>query len=112
MKFTYETEEQSLECYSLWQTFKNMVDERLQQFISEQVEGVTNDMILESLERVKEAEPGMLSCIDYLMACSEYTDFLNLMLDFKEGYEYEYQEENEGEGEGEGAAEEAPAENQ
>ena len=42
-KFRYEDEEQSLECYQLWLDFKNQMDTKLDQFISEQVEGLTVD---------------------------------------------------------------------
>ena len=31
----------------------------------------------------------MLSSIDYLMAATDYQDFINLMLDFREGFEYD-----------------------
>ena len=38
---------------------------------------------------MNEADPGLLSCIDYLMAASEYQDFVVLMLDMRGGYDYE-----------------------
>lgn len=43
---------------------------------------------MESLLRIQEADPGLLSSIDYLMAAADYQDFINLMLDFREGFEY------------------------
>lgn len=44
---------------------------------------------MESLLRLKEADPGLLSCIDYLMASADYQEFISLMLDFREGFEWE-----------------------
>ena len=39
--------------------------------------------------RIKEVDPGLLSCIDYLMAAADYESFISLMLDFREGFEWE-----------------------
>lgn len=44
---------------------------------------------MESLLRIQEADPGLLSCIDYLMAAADYQDFINLMLDFRDGFDYD-----------------------
>ena len=44
---------------------------------------------MESLLRIKEVDPGLLSCIDYLMAAADYESFISLMLDFREGFEWE-----------------------
>lgn len=32
---------------------------------------------------MQQVDPDLLSCVDYLVASSEYFDFLGLMLDFK-----------------------------
>ena len=42
-----------------------------------------------SIERLKQCDPGLLSCIDYLMAAADYQDFVDLMLDFKDCDQYE-----------------------
>ena len=92
--FQFEAEEQSLECYQLFLTFKAMVDERLEVFIASQPPmpdgtAITSEIIMASLVRINDIDPGILSCIDYLMAAADYLDFVNLMLDFKDGFEYE-----------------------
>jgi len=67
--------------------FKNQMDEQVEQFVTTQVEGLTTEAIMESLQRIQQVDEGMLSCIDYLMAAAEYQDFVELMLDFREGFE-------------------------
>lgn len=52
--------------------FKSQVDEKLAEFIASQPGNLTNEEIMESLLRIQEVDPGLLSCIDYLMAASDY----------------------------------------
>ena len=59
------------------------MDTKLDQFISEQVEGLTVDQIMESLQRIQQVDDGLLSCIDYLMAAADYQDFVQLMLEMR-----------------------------
>ena len=94
-KFRFESEEQPLECYQLWLDFKAQMDVKLEEFIASQVAGLTPDMIMESLLRLNQQDGGLLSCLDYLMAAADYTDFVNLMLDFREGFESELPEQDE-----------------
>ena len=71
-----------------------MVEERLEAFIASQPpmpDGIalTSEIIMASLMRINDIDSGILSCLDYLMAASDYVDFVNLMLDFRDGFEYE-----------------------
>ena len=47
------------------------------------------EKIMASLIRINDIDPGILSCLDYLMAAADYVDFVNLMLDFRDCGEYE-----------------------
>ena len=38
---------------------------------------------------MKAFDDGMLSCLDYLLAATDYQDFVNLMLEFRETSEWE-----------------------
>ena len=69
-------------CYSLWQSFNKEVDKKLDKFLEDNV-GVTSDQVYASVERIQSYDPQFLSCIDYLTAAAEYTEFIKLMLDFK-----------------------------
>ena len=40
-------------------------------------------------------DPGLLSCIDYLMAAADYQDFIALMLEFRVGLEWEGDENSQ-----------------
>ena len=77
-----------MECYQLFLDFKAQVDAKVEEFIAGQPGNITTEAIMESLLRIQEADPGLLSSIDYLMAAADYQDFINLMLDFREGFEY------------------------
>lgn len=50
---------------------------------------------MESVERMSQFNPGFLSCIDYLLAAADYQDFVELMLDFKTGFESDEEEAEE-----------------
>ena len=88
-KFKYEEEEQTMECYQVYMDFKAQVDAKLEEFIAAQPGNLTSEVIMESLLRIQEADPGLLSCIDYLMAAADYQDFINLMLDFRDGFDWD-----------------------
>jgi hypothetical protein len=51
-KFTDESEEQSIECYTLWQDFKREIDIRLESFLEAELPGMSSEAILEKLQRV------------------------------------------------------------
>ena len=65
------------------------MDVRLEEFIAAQPDGLTSEVIMESLIRLKDVDPGLLSCIDYLMAAADYQDFIMLMLDFRDVNEWQ-----------------------
>jgi len=73
----------------LWQDFKTHVDAKLEEFIEGNTPVMTNEEIMESLTRLKDNAPGLLSCLDYLMAAADYQDFISLMLDFRDGFEWQ-----------------------
>ena len=78
-----------MECYQVYMDFKAQVDAKLEEFIAAQPGNLTSEVIMESLLRIQEADPGLLSCIDYLMAAADYQDFINLMLDFRDGFDWD-----------------------
>lgn len=41
---------------------------------------MTVEQIFDSLQRVQQVDPDLLSCVDYLIASSDYLDFIGLML--------------------------------
>ena len=45
-KFVYETEEQPIQCYTIWQDFKSQVDVKLEEFIAEQAGELTTEEIM------------------------------------------------------------------
>ena len=45
---------------------------------------MTEDQVVASCERIAEYDQSTLSCIDYLLATSDYVDFVDLMCDYKQ----------------------------
>ena len=43
----------------------------------------TDEEVFECCQRIKEADPQYLACLDYIMAITDYEEFYNLMLDHK-----------------------------
>lgn len=41
---------------------------------------------------MQQVDPDVLSCLDYLMAASDYQEFIGLMLDFKEATQWQNDE--------------------
>ena len=82
LKFNEDSEEQPLECYSLWQSFTEHVDGQLEIFLKDN--GLEQDSVYASLDRMKHVDPGLLSSIDYLIASSDYQEFVYMMLEFKD----------------------------
>lgn len=74
-------------CYQLWIDYKKDLDSRIENFIiQEDPNGrLSLEQIQHSLQRMQQVDPDVLSCIDYLMASSDYLEFVGLMLDFKVG---------------------------
>ena len=44
---------------------------------------------MEALYRLQEIDSGLLTCIDYLMAAADYSDFVDMMLEFQQCSNYE-----------------------
>ena len=78
-------EEQAIECYQIWMDFKAQIDAQLETFIQSQPEGLTNEIIMESLHRMNEVTPEFfLTCFSYLTAAADYEEFVQLMLEHQE----------------------------
>ncbi len=43
----------------------------------------TDEQVFECCMRVKESDPQCLSCLDYILATTEYAEFYGLMLEHK-----------------------------
>ena len=71
-KFVDTDQEQSLECYDIFMRFKREIDGRLEQFIADSGGSLTNELIMESVERVFDDMAGRLQSLDYLMAAADY----------------------------------------
>ena len=88
-KFVGEDEEQPLECFSLFKQFQAEIDKRLEKFIQSQEMQLSNEQIMESLKRIQGHDEGALMCLDYLLAATDYEDFIVIMLDFQDIYAYQ-----------------------
>ena len=58
-----------------------MIDSSLEEFLK--IEKIKAEDLLNSCARIKEIEGNPLYSLDYILACTEYEDFYNLMLQYK-----------------------------
>ena len=77
-KFSSAEEEQDLEWYSIYKQYIKTIEELLKKFLEDQ--GVSEEDLYAWWNRVSEHEIGALSCIDYLVATSEYSEFWDMMV--------------------------------
>lgn len=70
--------EHPLRYHELYMQYTAMIEQKLEALLAE-----LSVSVQDLLERVAEASSGSNTCIDYLLASTEYSAFLNLMLDFE-----------------------------
>ena len=73
-----EGAEHPLRYHELYLQYTAMLEQKLEAFLQENASSVQ-----ELLARVASASERSHTCIDYLLASTEYSEFLNLMLDFR-----------------------------
>mmetsp|Transcript_37940 Transcript_37940/g.100889 ORF Transcript_37940/g.100889 Transcript_37940/m.100889 type:complete len:105 (+) Transcript_37940:242-556(+) len=72
-----ESAEHPLRYHELYMQYTSMLEQKLEAFLVENASSVP-----ELLARVAAASGQSHTCVDYLLASTEYSAFLNLMLDF------------------------------
>ena len=73
--------------------FKKELDNKIDHFIKQDPDSsLSLEIIQASLKRMQQVDPDVLSCLDYLMAASDYQEFIGLMLDFKEATQWQNDE--------------------
>jgi len=98
LKFEDDADEQSLECYAIFQNYVEQLDTKLDQFlVQEKIEA--EDMFL-ICQRVYKKDQENLVCLNWILASVEYPKFVAMMLEFKviiQGGKQWKQNENEAE---------------
>eukprot|EP00620_Florenciella_sp_RCC1587_P000011 CAMPEP_0182595876 /NCGR_PEP_ID=MMETSP1324-20130603/83123_1 /TAXON_ID=236786 /ORGANISM="Florenciella sp., Strain RCC1587" /LENGTH=155 /DNA_ID=CAMNT_0024813509 /DNA_START=110 /DNA_END=574 /DNA_ORIENTATION=+ len=72
--------EQPLEYYAVFNQYQSMIESAVEAFL--QKEGITPKQLYDICE-TESASGNSYSCLDYMVACTEYDDFLRLIADFK-----------------------------
>jgi hypothetical protein len=75
-----------LRLYSQFKKFKKTVEILLDAFLH--INGLNERQVQESCMRISEYDPDTLSCIDYLLASTDYTEFVDMMVNYKESKEW------------------------
>ncbi|CDW79158.1 UNKNOWN [Stylonychia lemnae] len=94
MKFE-ATEEQDLDCYTIYQEYCKLLDNKLEEFLKN--EGIRAEDMYKSCQRVQQMESGSLMCLEWILASTDYIEFVLMMLQFREAKEWANDEEEEGE---------------
>jgi hypothetical protein len=58
-------------------------------------EGLTTDQLFKSCQRVQQMDMQSLMCLDWILASTEYVEFVNMMMEFKgiqdwDGEDFDY----------------------
>ena len=93
MEFT-DDGEQSLRHYDLYKQYHDGIEAKLSEFCASQ--GVSEEQLLHIIATAHQTDYGSTTCLDYIVASSEYDAFLQLMLDCKSMHEYMYGEGGDG----------------
>lgn len=87
---TKEGGEHSIENFMLYKKYCSMIEDNLQEFLKKENINVTR--LLDACQRVNEMNENFVASLDYILACTEYQDFYNLMVQYKNMYNYEYED--------------------
>lgn len=68
-----------------------MIEASLEDFLNK--EKINVNRLLEACQRIAEMDSDLLYSLDYILACTEYQDFYNLMVEYKKMYNYEYEDD-------------------
>ncbi len=82
MKFEDDEDEQSLECYGIFQEYVQKLDVKLDQFLVE--EKMEAEDMFKICQRAYKADSENLVCLNWILASVEYPKFVAMMLEFKQ----------------------------
>ena len=81
LKFEDDVEEQSLECYAIFQRYVEQLDQKLDDFLI--VEKIEAEDMFRICQRVYRQDSENLVCLNWILASVEYPKFVAMMLEFK-----------------------------
>eukprot|EP01007_Sphenomonas_quadrangularis_P001879 NODE_3000_length_509_cov_33.878261_g2597_i0.p1 GENE.NODE_3000_length_509_cov_33.878261_g2597_i0~~NODE_3000_length_509_cov_33.878261_g2597_i0.p1 ORF type:complete len:131 (+),score=6.95 NODE_3000_length_509_cov_33.878261_g2597_i0:31-423(+) len=73
--------EQPLEYHNIYQKYLSLMEQQLSSFLT--TEGLVQEDLVKAITALRDSDAGQSLCIDYLMACSDYLEFLRLVSDFQ-----------------------------
>ncbi len=73
--------EHPVENYMVFKKYIDLIERNLEKFLSD--EKIMIGRLLDACQRISEVDETSLYCIDYIMACTEYQEFYNLMIQYK-----------------------------
>jgi transcriptional regulator of heat shock response len=78
----FETGEQSIQCFEVFQQFSRILDRQLQNFIQET--GAVEEEVFANCKALYQQDQSALTCFEYIIAAGDYNDFLEMMLTRRE----------------------------
>lgn len=73
-------EEQPHINFATFQEYQQMVERNLQSFLAS--EGISQKAVVDACLEAQNSGSGYLTCIDYILACTEYEEFMQLAYDY------------------------------
>ncbi|KAK3270566.1 hypothetical protein CYMTET_21041 [Cymbomonas tetramitiformis] len=91
VEFVPAEDEQPLQNHDIFCKYTGLVETLLNDFMK--CENLSSEEVYEACRRVKEGgENAWVTCVDYLLAATEYTHFMQLIADFRRMEEYDGEE--------------------
>ena len=87
----FDSGEQSIQCFQVFQSFTSLLDKKLQEFIEKT--GASESSVYANCKSLYEQDPSALTCFEYIIAASDYNDFLEMMLTRRELQQWRSEEE-------------------
>ena len=87
----FDSGEQSIQCFQVFQEFTGLLDKKLQEFIVKI--GASESEVFAYCKSLYEQDPSALTCFEYIIAAGDYNDFLEMMLTRRELQQWRSPEE-------------------
>ena len=92
-KFSHNDEEQDLEWYSIFKNYVKTIESLLKDFLDDHK--ITETELHDWWQRISEYNTDALACLDYLVATSEYSEFVEMMVEYKEANDWEVKDQED-----------------
>jgi len=74
----FDSGEQTLKAYEVFQEYSSAIETKLEDFLSK--EGLTEEELFFYIQKIYNEDPNSLTCLEYILSACDYQDFLEMVL--------------------------------